>query len=91
MGKSHNHGTTSSTDEVFRTFIGCKVKGLLHFYNGWSHRVLVFECGWGLVFCSTGAYWAINPDDVQAHLRRSRQDLTNTQKELEGILALAGE
>lgn len=87
----HNHGTTSNTDDVFSTFIGCKLKGVLHYYDGRSHTILVFECGWGLVFCSTGAYWTMNPEDVQQQLSHARKDLSDTKKELEGILNLAGE
>ncbi len=91
MEKAHNHGTTSNTNEVFSTFIGCRAKGVLHFYNGHNHRALVFDCGWGLVFCDTGAYWTMSPEEVQKELHHARKDLVNVKKELEGILALAGD
>ncbi len=90
MGE-HNHAIASNTDAVFSTFIGCTVKGVVHFYDGRAQTVLVFECGWGLVFCDTGAYYTIRPEDVQGHIRHTKQRLEATTKELSGILSLAGE
>lgn len=93
MSQEHKHGVTGNTDEVFRTFIGCAVKGLLHGRNaeGGSVLILVFECGWGLAFNDNGSHWTESPDDVQRILRSSRKTLSDTKRELEHILTLAGE
>jgi len=84
----HNHRITGNTDEVFRTFIGCKVNGVLHdrSVEGGKVILLVFECGWGLAFNDNGSHWTQRPDEVQRILRRSKEALGNTQKELEHIL-----
>jgi len=87
----HNHGTTSNTDEVFRTFIGEKVKGILHgFGYGHSKVILVFDCGWGLCFNSNGSHWVENPSDIKSMTNRTKRDLADNNRELEGILHLAG-
>jgi len=93
MNKEHNHATTSNTDEVFRTFIGCTVKGLLHDSagSGGSTVVLVFDCGWGLAFFWNGNHWTEPPDAVRRILRGSKRQLTATKQELEHLLELAGE
>ena len=56
--KGHKHGTTSNTDEVYKTFIGCRVKGLVReiTFDGHHADILVFECGWGLAFNSNGSH-----------------------------------
>lgn len=89
----HDHATTSNTDEVFKTFIGCQVKGVLHNRNteGDNVKILVFACGWGLAFNSNGAHWTESPSDIQRILRHSKEGLENTKQELEHILELAGE
>ena len=89
----HNHGTTSNTNEVFRTFIGCKVKGLVgeRTFEGEYADILVFECGWGLAINSNGAHWTVNPEKVSRLIRKAEQNLMDNQKELEDILKLAGE
>jgi len=89
----HNHATTGNTDEVFRTFIGCQVKGLLHDQNteGGPVRILVFACGWGLAFNDNGSHWTVPPADVQRILEHSKEELEETKQELEHILELAGE
>jgi len=93
MKQEHNHGTTSNTDEVFRTFIGCQVKGILRDRNneGGVVMILVFDCGWGLAFNDNGSHWTENPRDVRMILKRSSDALNETKKELEHILKLAGE
>ena len=93
MAKEHNHGTTSNTDEVFRTFIGCEVKGVLHKRTpeGGEVIILVFSCGWGLAFNENGAHWTESPSDIQGIIAHSRNALNATQRELEHILELAGE
>lgn len=83
----HNHSTTSNTDEVFRTFIGCKVKGMVQEITFEKHNaiILIFDCAWGLAFNSSGSHWTVSPDDVQRLIRRSKKKLEETQKELENI------
>jgi len=72
--EKHNHGATSNTDEVFRTFIGDKIKGILHGSDfGHSNVILVFECGWGLCFSSNGSHWAETPDGIE-HLKRETKE-----------------
>ena len=89
----HNHSTTSNTDEVFRTFIGCQVKGVLHARNtqGGSIKILVFECSWGLAFNSNGSHWTERPEAVQKIIRTTREALNASNRELKHILSLAGE
>lgn len=91
--KQCNHSTTSNTDEVFRTFIGCALKGLLHKRNtsGGYYTVLVFECGWGLAINDNGSHWVESPEDVQRAVREHKRNLDHNKQELEHILRLAGE
>ena len=91
--KEHNHGATSNTDEVFRTFIGCRVKGLVreNTFDGHYANILVFECGWGLANNSNGSHWTVEPDKLQGHIKRTREELADKQRELEHILKLAGQ
>ena len=93
MKEEHNHHVTSNTDGVFRTFIGCQVKGLLReiTFEGHYANILVFNCGWGLAFNSNGSHWAIAPSEISSLIRKTKVDLENNQKELEHILVLAGE
>ena len=91
--KKHNHATTSNTGEVYRTFIGCKVKGLVQeaTFDGNYAQILVFECGWGLAINSNGSHWTVNPEDLAGKVSRAKNELNNTKKELQAILLLAGE
>lgn len=93
MKQEHNHSTTSNTDEVFRTFIGCRVKGLVReiTFSGHHADILVFECGWGLAFNSNGSHWTVPPDKIQGFVRQSREKLDNTKREVEHLLEVAGE
>ena len=86
----HTHNAVANTDEVFSTFIGCRVKGMLHAEVG-EIIILVFSCGWGLAFNSNGAHWTENPEDVQKIILHSRKALYNARQELERLLELAGE
>ena len=88
--EEHKHGTTSNTDEVFRTFIGCKVKGLVRkiTYDGHHAEILVFDCGWGLAFNSNSAHWTVSPSDLQGYIRQNQNDLEDLTRELEHILKL---
>ena len=88
----HNHSTTSNTDEVFRTLIGCTLKGLVKDITsqGGHVNILVFECGWGLAFNSNGTHWTLPPAEVNTLIQRAKEDLIANQKELEHILDLAG-
>ena len=88
----HNHIKTSNTDEVFTTFIGCSVKGLMReaTFDGHHADILVFDCGWGLAFNSIGSYWTVRPEELQQHIRRRQDELEDNQRELEHILKLSG-
>lgn len=92
MNTKHDHSTTSNTDEVFRTFIGCTVKGLVRerTSNGEHANILVFDCGWGLAFNSNGAHWAEDPDKVNSLLGRTKKELQDRQRELKYLLKLEG-
>lgn len=82
--KEHNHATTSNTDEVFRTFINEKIKGMLHhicFTDEYNHVILVFECGWGLVFSDNGSHWTIPPDEVEILKRATKEKIDYLLKE----------
>jgi hypothetical protein len=92
MSKNHEHCATSNNDAVFSSFVGCRAKGFLKDYrDGHENRYLVFDCGWALVFCGTGAYWSSPPDEVSRLIGRARAKLEQTQRDLSGVLALAGE
>jgi hypothetical protein len=86
---AHKHGVTSNTDEVFRTFIGCGIRGLI---KETCERTLVFDCGWGLTFNTEhGSYWTESPDEIERKLYHAKRALADSKTELEGILKLAGE
>ena len=89
----HNHSMTSNTNEVYRTFIGCRVKGLVRKTSSDGHHadILVFDCGWGLAFNSNGSHWTVSPEDVNRLIKQAQKELENSKKELEHILKLAGE
>lgn len=89
----HDHSTTSNTNEGFRTFIGCQVKGFLRqgTFDGAHADILVFHCGWGLAFNSNGAHWTVTPDEVKSLIREAKEKLTDNQKDLKDLLELAGE
>ena len=89
----HNHKTTSNTDAVFHTFIGCIVKGVLHDTNseGGHVIILVFDCGWGLAFNDNGAHWTKTPAEIGQIIRKLKEAFEHTQKELKHILSLAEE
>ena len=90
--EKHNHATTSNTDEVFRTFIGERVKGMLHGFDfGHSKVILVFECGWGLCFNSNGSHWTESPVEVERLKRATKGKIDNLLKENRDILELSGE
>ena len=89
----HEHKTTCNTAEVYRTFIGCRVKGLVReiTFHGHHADILVFECGWGLAFNSNGSHWTVYPEEIQKHIQRSMKTLDNIKRETEHLLKLAGE
>ena len=89
--EAHNHATTSNTEQVFRTFVGDTVKGVFRYYEEQEFHVLIFECGWGLVFCSAGSYWTATPEEVERQLRNVRQELIEQTDALKNVLAIAGE
>jgi hypothetical protein len=68
----HKHSATANTDGVFKTFIGCKVTGYL------EHRgddVLIFECGWGLVFHENGSCWTTEPEEVSDWINEIKEKI----------------
>ena len=90
--EKHNHSTTSNTDEVFRTFIGERIKGILHGLDfGHNKVILVFECGWGLCFNSNGSHWTERPEDIERLKQTTKEKVDNLLKESRDILKLAGE
>ena len=83
----HNHSTTSNTPEVFRTFIGDTIKGVV---RNKEATILAFECGWGLAIYYNGSHWVVGPLEVSILIERTKKELENTKKELKDILHLAG-
>ena len=83
-----NHAATSNTDQVFYTFAGCTVKGML---NSGSNRILVFECGWGLAISSVGSHWTETPDTTKQVVGSLIKSLAGNIESLNRILELAGE
>lgn len=90
MNNNHNHLEASNTEEVFSTFIGCQVRGVVHDRRG-DTVILVFHCGYGLAFKDNGSHWVETPPGIKGIIARSREELDATKKELEHILRLADE
>ena len=88
----HSHGVTSNTDEVYSTFIGCRVLGITRATSRGEYgtTVLIFDCGWGLAFHGNGSHWTEHPRNVDRLLSDARERLETTKRELEGVLGLAG-
>jgi len=72
----HNHTVAGNTSEVYLTFVGCVVKGLLReqTFDGECADILVFECGWGLAVNSNGPDWIVKPEDVAGYIRRQEKE-----------------
>lgn len=84
-----NHGVTANTDDVFSTFIGCELRGLI---RDRCEKILMFGCGWALVFNTEhGSYWTLGPEEASRKLYSAKEKLKATQKELSHILTLAGD
>src|SRR5437868_10973968 len=93
----HQHSCTSNTDECFRTFIGCTIKGLLRnvlpvgrvdLQSG--NKTFVFECGWGLTIAGNGSYWTESPDEIKRAISIQKEKLSENNQEIANILELAG-
>lgn len=96
--KEHDHHCTANTTQCFRTFIGCRIKGLLKNILpigrpdlAAGNKTLVFECGWGLTIASNGSYWTESPNEIAKAISVTKDNLSNTKAEIEGVLGLAGE
>lgn len=62
--KTHKHHPVANTPEVFSSFVGCCVKGVV---RQDSETTLVFDCGWGLTFNHEhGSFWAETPEKRSA-------------------------
>jgi len=87
---NHKHGgIASNTNQTFKTFIGCTVKGIIELRQG---VMMVFDCGWALNYhTDNGAHWIENPETVQRELQSARERLQDDKEKIEGILGLAGE
>jgi hypothetical protein len=87
----------SNTKDCFREFIGQKVKGCLFDalpvgradLNGGT-KTLVFQDGRGLTFASNGSYWVDSADEVKRAIAVVKTELKAHQRELKGILSVAG-
>lgn len=95
--KNHKHESCANITEVFRSFIGCTVKGCL--FNAFplnrhdlsaGSKTLIFDCGWGLTISSSGAYWAERPEEVKRAVERTKESLQKTQEEIRQVLQVAG-
>lgn len=88
----HEHKAVANTDEVFLTFVGCRVKGLIHPPRDANYNILLlFDCGWGIGIGPLGGYWTERPEYIKRILDEKKQELLKNQKELEYILKVAGE
>lgn len=87
----------SNTRDCFSEFIGQKVVGCLFDALPVSRRdiasgtkTLVFEDGRGLTISSKGTFWIESKNEVDSAIRAKKQELAATQKEIAGVLELAG-
>lgn len=89
--------TTANTRACFEEFIGQKMVGVLFDALPTNRRdiaagtkTLIFEDGRGLTISSTGTYWVESARDVKAAADRVRRKLEETERNLRGVLELAG-
>ena len=88
--KKCNHYCNSNINDVYKTFIGCKLVGFLQNYDDEHvNDYLIFECGWALVLRSNGSHWTEKPEDVKLMITKKQNKLGVIKKELEEVLALA--
>lgn len=92
----HKHNVTSNTHDVFRTFIGCRVKGFLKDVMAGRDsclegQTLIFDCGWGFTVCSNGSHWTTNPPDVRRVIERLNKEYQANASDIADLLTLAGE
>ena len=87
----------SNTKEAVRELIGRKVVGVLFdalpinkadLQSG--NKTLVFEDGSGFTFSSNGSFWRETTNDIGRAVAILEKRLSNNQRELEGILEVAG-
>lgn len=91
------HVPASNTPDCFSEFIGQKVVGAL--FNALpvnrkdlsrGTKTLIFEDGRGLTISSIGTYWIENAEEITRAVRATERKLKATQRELAGVLDLAG-
>jgi hypothetical protein len=87
----------SNTHECFSEFVGQEVVGVLFGAVPVGRKdiargtkTLVFEDGRGLTISSSGSYWIDSAEDVQRAIRATKKALEATQRDLAGVLDLAG-
>jgi hypothetical protein len=87
----------ANTRDCFTKFIGQRVVGVLFDALPTNRRdiaagtkTLIFEDGHGLTIASNGSYWVAIPGDVRRAVDAKSRELTATQEEMRGVLALAG-
>jgi hypothetical protein len=87
----------SNTHDAFSDFIGQKVVGVL--FNALpanrrdiasGTKTLVFDDGRGLTFAGNGSFWIDSVEEVRRATDVRRRELEATQRELAGVLELAG-
>lgn len=87
----------SNTHELIRSLIGEKIVGVLFdalpvgradLQQGtWT---LIFEGGTGITVNSAGAFWGESADEITRAVRCAERELRNTEKQLRGVLDVAG-
>jgi hypothetical protein len=89
--------TASNTRDCFREFVGKRVKGVLfdalpvnRVDLSAGNKTLVFDDGRGLTFANNGSYWIDSADEVKRAIDLVKADLKKAQKEIKGVLSLAG-
>ena len=87
MKEEKPSGSTSNTEDCFRTFVG---KKLIGYFRKGGDSYLVFSDKRALVFHhETGAYWVATADDVGREVDIIAQELQELKKSV-AALALTG-
>lgn len=89
--------TTANTRECFSEFVGQKVVGVLFDALPLSRadlragtKTLIFEDGRGLHIHSNGSFGIVTKEDVDSAIRATQRRIEATQRDLAGVLDLAG-
>lgn len=82
-------GICSNSKEVFITFLGHTLKGVIFCEPVTSAVTLLFDCGWGLVVNNNGAHWVLDKEEADSILKRRKKELEIAAKEIQEVIDLA--